>query len=129
MDASAAVEWVLGTEAGRAVRGQLDGIQTVHVPEIWTLECAQALRRPVLRGEIDAGRASELLDLILAFGAVRHRHGPFVRRTWTLRHNITAYDGAYVALAEALSVPLLTCDEKLAGASGHQAELVHVPRS
>jgi predicted nucleic acid-binding protein len=48
---------------------------------------------------------------------------PFLFRIWELRHNVTAYDAPYLALAEALAAPLVTCDAKLASAAGHQARI------
>jgi predicted nucleic acid-binding protein len=52
---------------------------------------------------------------------VRHPHWPFLDRIWELRCNVTVCDAAYVALAEALDAPLLTCDRALARAPGHRA--------
>jgi predicted nucleic acid-binding protein len=59
----------------------------------------------------------------------RHPHWPFLDRIWELRHNVTAYDAAYIALAEALDAPLLTHDAALASAPGHRAivELIEGP--
>ncbi len=56
---------------------------------------------------------------------------PFLARIWTLRQNVTAYDAVYLALAETLPAPLITCDARLAAAPGHQAavELFGVDRS
>lgn len=51
----------------------------------------------------------------------RYPHAPFWARIWQLRDNLTAYDAAYVALAEALDAPLITTDGRLARASGHRA--------
>jgi predicted nucleic acid-binding protein len=53
----------------------------------------------------------------------RHAHDFLLKRAWELRHNLTAYDAIYVALAEALSVPLLTRDKRLGRASGHNARI------
>ena len=54
---------------------------------------------------------------------VRVPHRPLIERIWELRHTITAYDASYVALAELLDVPLVTCDAKLATSNGHKAEI------
>ena len=53
----------------------------------------------------------------------RYPHAPFLWRIWALRNNVTSYDALYIALAEALHAPLLTCDAKLAAAPGHQAQV------
>ena len=50
----------------------------------------------------------------------------FLARIWALRHNLTAYDAAYVALAETLNVPLVTCDTRLAASVGHRATIALV---
>jgi predicted nucleic acid-binding protein len=54
---------------------------------------------------------------------VRYPHQDLLQRIWELRASLTAYDGAYVALAEALDAPFLTCDSKLARSHGHRAEI------
>jgi predicted nucleic acid-binding protein len=51
----------------------------------------------------------------------RHPHDWLLPRVWELRHNLTACDAIYAALAEALDAPLLTRDRRLAGGPGHQA--------
>jgi predicted nucleic acid-binding protein len=56
-------------------------------------------------------------------------HLALVSRMWELRHSITAYDAAYVALAEHLDVPLITCDGKLARSHGHNAKIELYPVS
>lgn len=62
---------------------------------------------------------SDLADLPIS----RYPHDLFLFRIWQLRQNLTAYDAAYVALAEALSAPLLTRDARLASAPGHRARV------
>lgn len=54
---------------------------------------------------------------------VRYPHQPLSDRMWGLRHNLTAYDAAFVALSEALGVPMITCDSRLARAGGHEADI------
>lgn len=60
------------------------------------------------------------------FPLTRYPHDLFLLRIWELRHNVTAYDAAYIALAEALDAPLLTRDAKLASAAGHHANIEFV---
>ena len=72
-------------------------------------------------GEVDPGRGLEALRVFADLPVARYRHLPLLPRIWELRHNLTAYDAAYVALAEALRAPLVTRDSKLAASSGHGA--------
>ncbi len=78
-------------------------------------------RRAWLLGLIDATRAEEGLDDLAAWPLIRYAHDLFLSRIWELRHNVTAYDAVYVALAETLAATLLTCDARLASSSGHHA--------
>ena len=54
---------------------------------------------------------------------IRYPHERLADRVWELRHNLTAYDGVFVALAEALGAPLVTCDARLAAAPELRAEI------
>ncbi|MPY84919.1 MAG: VapC toxin family PIN domain ribonuclease [Actinophytocola sp.] len=76
--------------------------------------------------------APELLDAealveILSAPILRTGHRPLAGRAWQLRHAITAYDALYVALAERLDIPLVTCDAKLARSNGHNAKIELYP--
>lgn len=81
------------------------------------------LRRYVTRGELDEPYARATLALLPVIPIERHTHEPLLDRIWALRSNLTAYDAAYVALAEGLGVPLVTCDERLANAPGIRAKV------
>ncbi len=74
------------------------------------------LRRYVGRGDMAAERGSQALDDLTGFPITRHEHEPFLPRIWSLRENLTAYDAAYVALAEVLGATLVTRDGRLAKA-------------
>ncbi|MCZ6451792.1 MAG: type II toxin-antitoxin system VapC family toxin, partial [Deltaproteobacteria bacterium] len=78
------------------------------------LEIAQVLRRYTLSGEMDAERSEQALGDLVDLPLNRYPHDVFLLRIWTLRRNLTAYDAAYVALAEALDAPLITRDAALA---------------
>ena len=69
-------------------------------------------------GEVSTERAREALDDLAAFRLRRWAHDALALRIWELRQNLTAYDAAYIALAEALRAPLLTRDRRLASAPG-----------
>ncbi|HYC09072.1 MAG TPA: type II toxin-antitoxin system VapC family toxin [Steroidobacteraceae bacterium] len=122
LDASAAIELVLQTErAERIAERVLHPAQHAHAPHLIDIEVTQVLRRLVQGREVAAGRAELALEDFAGLRIDRHAHRPLLRRIWALRATMTAYDGVYVALAEALAAPLLTCDEKLARAHGHTA--------
>jgi predicted nucleic acid-binding protein len=76
---------------------------------------------------VSAVRAGQMLTDYAGLRIVRHPMQPLQARVFELRHNLTAYDGMYVTLAEALGLPLLTDDGKFATAPGHHAEIHHYP--
>lgn len=90
--------------------------QTLHAPHLIDLEIAQVLRRYVRSGAISAERGAEAVADLGDFPLTRYPHHVLLRRIWELRHSLTAYDAAYLALAEALGAPLLTRDRALARA-------------
>ena len=97
--------------------------ESLHAPHLIDLEVAQVLRRYVSRGEMYPDRARMALDLFARFPITRYSHEPLLPRIWELRSNLTAYDAAYVALAEGLGATMLTCDERLARAPGNRATI------
>jgi predicted nucleic acid-binding protein len=97
--------------------------EALHAPHLIDLEVTQVLRRASAAGSMSQQRAREALEDLAAFRLMRHAHLPYLDRIWELRHNATAYDAAYLALAEALDAPLLTCDRALARAPGHHARV------
>jgi predicted nucleic acid-binding protein len=105
-----------GPDGDRA-RARLRG-ERVSAPELVDLEIASVLRRQVRSGEMDLRRASLALADLVAMPLRRASHKPLLARCWELRDDITPYDAAYVALAEALEAILLTGDERLARAPG-----------
>ena len=84
---------------------------------------ASVLRRQMRAGTLNARRARLALDDLAALPARRAPHRPLLTRCWELRDNLTIYDAAYVALAEAMSATLLTGDQKLARAPGPQCHI------
>ena len=121
-DASTVVEVLLQTERGRRLEARLFAPgETLHVPHLIDVEAAHVLRRTCLRGLIDDWRGAEALADLAAWPLIRYPHDLFLARLWMLRRRVTAYDAAYVALAETLSVTLLTCDARLAASHGHDA--------
>ena len=123
LDASAAVALLLNTPPHAAPLRQRLASPTLHAPHLLDLEVAQVLRRFALQGALSEERASAALRDLAALGVERYPHAPFLPRIWRLRHNLTAYDAAYVALAEALEAPLISLDAHLQSAAGHQAHV------
>jgi predicted nucleic acid-binding protein len=119
VDASAVLEVLLGTEAGRRAEDRLfDREAALHAPHLLDVEVAQVLRRYAAAGEIKPGRAAEALDDLADLPITRHEHVLLLPCIWQLRNNATAYDAAYLALAEVLDATLITRDAKLARAAG-----------
>ncbi len=124
IDASALLEVLLNTASAELVADRMFASrETLHAPHLIDLEIAQVLRRYALAGEIDAGRGSQALSDLADLAVSRYPHDFLLPRIWQLRNNLTAYDAAYVALAETLSCPLITCDRALAEAPGHDAQV------
>lgn len=118
VDASALLEVLLRAPAAEAVERRLfESRETLHAPHLIDLEVAQVLRRYATAGEIDQARGLEALADLADLPMRRYPHHLFLTRLWELRNNFTAYDAAYVALAEALDAPLLTRDRRLASAA------------
>src|SRR5208337_167660 len=100
VDASALVEVLLNRPSGEKVTHRLlDPREELHAPHLIDLEVAQALRRYQAAGEMSPQRAQQALLAFVQMPLERHPHWPFLGRIWELRRNLTAYDGAYVALA------------------------------
>jgi predicted nucleic acid-binding protein len=94
---------------------------SLQAPHLLDPEVAQVIRRYWLAGSLAGDRAGEALADFQDLRVHRHPREPLLSRVWELRHNLTAHDAAYVALAEALGAPLLTRDARLASAPGHIA--------
>ncbi len=113
-------------EHGRRARARLRG-EGLTAPEVIDLEVISALRGQVRSGRLDRERALRAGADLVRMPLARTPHRPFLRRIWALRDALTPYDAAYVAVAEALGVTLLTADRKLgraASAAGCAVELV-----
>lgn len=104
-------------DAGRRARAALAG-HTLHAPELLDLEVTSAWRSSVRAGALAASRALAALGDLVRTPIRRHPHLPLVGRGWRMRDNLTTYDAAYVALAEALEAPLVTFDARLGRAPG-----------
>jgi predicted nucleic acid-binding protein len=128
IDDSAYIEAMVGKKPDLSLRWW-----TVHrrlgAPELLDIEAAHVLRGLALGGRIPVGEAQAMIEELLIAPIERVSHQPLIPRVWELRANATAYDAAYIALAELYEVPLLTCDTKMQGVSGHDATIICFERS
>lgn len=124
VDASAVVSALIRGEAARQRIGQ----EQLHGPHLLDTEVTDALRKLVLRTELTVLDATSALRAWSRLGVRRHPINGLLDRIWALRHNLSAYDASYVALAEALDCSLVTADRRLAGASGARCIVETVPR-
>jgi len=122
LDASAAVDWLLQTPAGQLIEQRIYARnETLHTVHLLDVEFVQVLRRLVREGKLTSTRAEEAIEDLAALRIARYAPMLLLKRIWRLRQNLSAYDAAYVALAEELRAPLITRDQKLAAAPGHAA--------
>ena len=124
VDASAMTELLLQTSLGADVEARLfRGGDDFHAPHLLDVEVAQALRRLVHAGDVLPGRAEQAIEDLTLLRVIRHPHVDLLGRAWELRDNVTVYDAMYLALAEALDAPLVTCDRPLGATPGHGARV------
>jgi predicted nucleic acid-binding protein len=124
LDASAAIDWLLHTPPGIRIDQRIySRSETVHVPHVLDLEVAQVLRRFLREGSLSSARAAAAVQDLMDARFTRYQHWQLLPRIWQLRHNLTAYDATYIALAELLDAPLITRDRKMSLAAGHRAKI------
>ncbi len=128
-DASVVVDMLLspGSPAGGTLAQRFADDETICAPHLIDVEVGQTLRRFALRSLISVDRASALLDILAVLPIRRFAHTDLLPRAFELRSNVTVYDGIYLALAEALGVPLLSCDAALADVPGCAATVEILP--
>jgi predicted nucleic acid-binding protein len=123
LDASVVVELLTNGSLADRIRYDLAGRDEAFLaPHLIDVEVTSAIRRLAAGQRIDGRRSGQFLAGLAALPAERYSHLPLIERMWELRHNFTAYDAAYIALAEATGSVLYTCDEKLC--RGHRARVV-----
>jgi predicted nucleic acid-binding protein len=122
LDTSAAIDWLLRTPAGQRIEQRIYAHQdTLHSVHLIDVEFVQVLRRLVREGTLSPKRALEAIEDMSALRITRYAPVLLVQRIWQLRQNLSAYDAAYVALAEKLQAPLITLDQRIRAAPGHTA--------
>ena len=119
-DASAVVEVLLNTPAAERIGDRIFGAEeSIHVPHLLDLEVTHVVRCAVMRGEMAAEEGAEALANLAKLTLTRYPHDVLLPRIWELRHNFSAYDAAYLALAESLEIPLVTCDAAFVSTAHH----------
>ena len=122
LDASVVVELLMNGRLADALRRDLAGYTDAFlVPHLLDVEVVSALRKLSASQRVDSHRSEQVLSQFKALPAERYAHAPLLTRMWELRHNFSAYDAAYIALAELTDSVLYTSDEKLA--KGHRARV------
>lgn len=122
LDASAALKMILRHEGSEALAARVIG-KDIHAPALIEVEVVSGLRRLQRQRRVAEDRATIGLEWFLDLGIEKH-HGPdLTRRIFALRHSLSAYDAAYVAVAELIQAPLLTADGRLSRAHGHRARV------
>lgn len=124
VDASAALAALFNDGHARRVLGS----EQLHAPHLVDSEVASGLRRRVAAGQVSETEGLAALDVWRRLAVTRYAVHPLLHRVWELRHNLSAYDAGYVALAEALDCVLLSADARLAGAPGSRCTITFVPR-
>lgn len=121
VDTSAVIAALAGRPPHHEVVDRLAGDGDLAAPHLLDVEFLHALRRLVLGRQLGEDRAADARDDFAALVIARYEHPLVADRVWELRHDLTAHDATFVALAELLGVPLVTCDARLADAPGNRA--------
>lgn len=123
LDASAAADLLLNIEPQAEAIGDRISGESLHAPHLIDAEVFHVVRNRAGRRVLTEWRAGEALDDFRDLRLTRYAMWPFLDRMWDLRANLSAFDAAYVALAEASDAPLVTSDRRLARTRGHSARI------
>ena len=123
VDATALVDFLSLTRVDPLLDQRIVASVELHAPHLIDVEVAHALQRLAVRGALGADRAADARLDLSRLPIRRYPHQPLLERAWELRHTVSGYDAMYVALAELLDAPLVTCDGPLARAPGVRASI------
>lgn len=117
-DASAIVTVLLDSGDAGAWLAQRLATAELYAPALLPFECSNVIRRHELGGLISSDQAAQAHADLFDLPMDLFPYASLAQRVWQLRRNLTSYDAAYVALAEALDAPLVTLDRRLSEAPG-----------
>lgn len=123
IDASAVVDALLGSRPSPDVLSHLE--QSLAAPHLLDYEVTSVTRSLALADKVSVSAAETALNTFRDLHIERYDFAALAPRVWELRHQFTGYDASYIALAEALEAPLVTCDRKLS-TTGHGAHVIVV---
>jgi predicted nucleic acid-binding protein len=126
VDSSAVLVVLAAGSRSRALAARLADAGDLCAPELLDVEVLDVLHALTAAGRMAMRRATDVRNDLDALAVRRYPHEPLVNRAWELRSALTPSEGVYVALAEALGVPLVTCDHHLAATTGHQVQIERV---
>ncbi len=125
-DASAIVDLLAGAPNAGAISAALAPFPEIDVPEHFHVEAISALRGLLLRGDLAADRAERALQLLAELRVIRHPVEPLTRSIWSMRDALTAYDAAYLAVAQNIDAQIVTTDRGLAAAADRDQRLIEI---
>ena len=123
VDTSAVIEVLASSQPNQALARRLAGDDDLQAPHLIDVEILHTLRRLTFMEKLSQRRADDVRADYRELAITRYPQFPFSDRIWQLRDNLTPYDAAFVVLAETLEAALITCDRRLAAASGHSARV------
>ena len=129
MDSSVLVAAMVDGGSEGAWAEEIIASGSLHTPELARAEASNVLRRLELAKHIATSEANAAHEDLMRLNLEQFPFDPFAERVWHLRHTVTSYDAWYVAVAEALNLPLATLDMRLAKASGPTCKFLTPPRS
>lgn len=127
IDSSALMAALAGAPRDEGLARRLGGTTELYAPQLLDIELLHVLRGLVATGRLSSTRAQQLREDFAALRVRRYPHEPLNDRVWELRDILTPSDAAFVVLAEALEVPLVTCDPHFTSVTGHSAQVELFP--
>lgn len=127
VDASVVIPLITSGPGADVVRARLRKVRgSLGAPHLLSVEAAHVIRRLERIGDLDGTRAHTAMEALIKLPIVHYPHEPLLRRMWQLRGHVSAYDAAYLALAEGTRGTLLTRDARLASLSGKVQAAIEV---